>query len=111
MDNRITNPIFEGNLANKNGNGISLFQSVIPQVITIGLTIGIIIFLFIMILGAVGWINAGDNKGALENARNRMVSALIGLVVLVSLFAVLAFAQNFTSVPLLSLNISALKVN
>jgi len=65
------------------------------------INLGAIMVLLYFILGAVEWITSGGDKNKLENARNKMLHAILGLVILVSSFVVIGFvsgglfAENF----------------
>ncbi len=48
----------------------------------------ILVFMF-LIWGAVQWITSGGEKSKTEAARNRMVSAIIGLIIVVTSFAIM----------------------
>jgi hypothetical protein len=48
----------------------------------------ILVFMF-LIWGAMQWITSGGEKSKTEAARNRMVSAIIGLIIVVTSFAIM----------------------
>lgn len=47
-------------------------------------------FIFIL-TGGIAWITSGGDKAALEAARNRIITALIGLVLVASVWAIIDF--------------------
>ncbi len=51
------------------------------------LVIAGLVFFFMLILGGIKWIMSGGDKGQTESARNQVTSALIGLVVVFSAWA------------------------
>jgi hypothetical protein len=55
-------------------------------------------FLFQFTIGGFNWITAGGDKAKLQSARDRLTNALIGLVVVVGGWAVLALAGQFFNV-------------
>ena len=74
----------------------------VPRVITgiiqlIFLVAGILAFFFILFAG-IKWITAGGDKGKVEEARNQIVQALVGLLIVVSSFALMLFFQEVTGV-------------
>jgi hypothetical protein len=103
----ITNPVL-GNLGQK--TGLSFFQGFIPGLIGLAFVAGTIIFFFILILGAIQWISSGGDKQALEGARGKITNAIIGIVILFSLFAVLSLIQNFFHITILTLDIGPLVI-
>src|SRR3972149_5334420 len=66
---------------------------------------GLIAF-FWLLYGGVQWILAGGDKEGTEKARKRITAALIGLVIVFSVFALFALVQAFLGLDLLSLNIT-----
>lgn len=106
----ITNPAIGklNNLAGK--NGVGFFQTFLPKLLTLGLIIGILIFFFIMIIGAIQWISSGGDKNALEEAKHKITNALIGIVILFSIFAILKVIENFFGISILTLDIGSLVI-
>lgn len=86
------------------------FQTFIPKLLTLGLIIGVLFFLFVLIMGAIQWISSGGDKNALEAAKHKITNAIIGIVILFSIFAVLALIENFFGISILTLDIGSLKI-
>jgi hypothetical protein len=101
----ITNPVL-GNLGQK--TGLAFFQSFIPGLISFAFIGGTIIFFFMIVMGAIQWITGGGDKQALESARGKITNAVIGIVILFSLFAVLSLIQNFFNIKIMTLDIGPL---
>lgn len=104
----ITNPALGPNIQSK--SGIGFFQSFIPNLIGLGFLVGVLVFFFVLIIGAVQWIFSGGDKTAIESARGKVTSAIIGVLVLFSLFALLKFIQDFFGLNILTLDIGVLKI-
>lgn len=51
-------------------------------------------FIYLMV-GSINWITAGGEKGKLEEARNRIINALIGIIILASMWAVMSLVAQF----------------
>lgn len=103
---QITNPALDSGLQSK--SGIEFVQSFIPGVIGMILVVGAVIFFFVLLVGAIQWISSGGDKNALESARGKITSALIGLVILLSVFAIIKLIENFFGISILSLDIAPL---
>ncbi len=73
--------------------------------IGLGFVIGILIFFFVMIAGAIQWITSGGDKAAIEGARGKIVNAIVGIVILFALFAIIGVIENFFGLDILSLDI------
>lgn len=95
----ITNPVLNQNPANQ---GLSFFQRFIPNALTMGLIIGSVIFVWMLVWGAIDWISSGGDKAKLESARNKVTNAIIGVVVLFALYAVANLVSTFFgNIPIL----------
>lgn len=69
--------------------GVSVFTTFISSTIGLMTVIAIIWFIFILITGAIGIMGAGGDKNALEGAKKKITSGLIGLIiVIISLFII-----------------------
>jgi len=101
----INNPVL-GGLSSL--NGVSFFQKLVPALIAGGLLIGVVIFFFMLLIGAIGWITSGGDKGAVESARGRVTNAIIGLVILLSLFAITQLLGLFFGINILLLDLGPL---
>lgn len=72
----------------------------LPQVLSGGIQLliilaGIIAFVFLL-LGGIKWITSGGDKGNVEAARNQIVQALIGLIVVFASWGLIILIQNVT---------------
>jgi hypothetical protein len=102
----ITNPVLPTSLQNM--SGLEYLQKMLPNIIGLIFIVGIIIFFFMLLMGAVQWISSGGDKGKLESARGRLTSAIIGIVILLSVFAIMQLIQTFFGVSILTLDIGPL---
>jgi len=76
-----------------------------------GFVVGAIIFLFMLISGAITWITSGGDKNAVEAARGRVTSAIVGIVVLFVTFAAITLIENFFGgINILDLNLGDLYI-
>ncbi len=105
---KITNPVFGEALKGK--TGIGFFQNFIPAAIGLGFLIGVLVFFFVLIIGAIGWILSGGDKAAVESARGKITSAIIGIIVLFATFVLLRFTGDFFGINILTLDIGPLKI-
>ncbi len=73
----------------------------IPQfIVSILFVIGIIIAIAFLIYGGIKWILSGGDKSAVESARNHIVAAIVGLVIVIAAFFILsAVIQIITGRP------------
>lgn len=98
-------------LGNLNQNtGIAFFQKLITALIGLALVGGALIFFFMLVFGAIQWIASGGDKAAVESARGKITSALIGIVVLFLTFAIIQAIETFFHISILTLDIGPLKI-
>lgn len=57
----------------------------------------LLVFLY-LVWGGIEWITSGGDKGKTESARNKITSAVIGLIVVAASFAILQLALTFLGV-------------
>lgn len=95
----VTNPLI-GNL--NYTASTTFFQGFFGKLVGILFVVGSIIFLFMLIIGAIRWISSGGDKGAVEGAKGQITNALIGIVVLFGVFAIVSFVSTFFGVNLLA---------
>lgn len=78
------------------------FGSLISQILNIALIAGVIAVLFFLILGAFEWLTAGGDASKVTKAREKMTNAVIGLVVLVSVVAIMMFVQTLLNICIIN---------
>ncbi len=83
---------------------------IVTALIRLILVIAALAFFFIMIIGAIQWITSGGDKTALEGARGKVTSAIVGVVILLSLFALLKIIEDFFGIDILTLDIGVLVI-
>lgn len=87
------------------GGGYTTIGFFISNLITIGLTIGIIAVLIMLVWGAFDWIMSGGDKDAVGKARSRIINALIGLAVMAVAFALAKVGASIAGINLTDLKI------
>jgi hypothetical protein len=102
----INNPVLGPSLGAM--NGVGFFQRLLPALILGALVIGVIIFFFMFLSGALSWITSGGDKMKTEAARNRLTNAIVGLVILLSFFAIINLLENFFGIDIIRLNLGPL---
>ena len=105
---QITNPALGTGLQAK--TGISFLQDVLPAAITLVFVIGAIIFLFVLITGAISWMTSGGDKQAVETARGRVTNAITGILLLLAAYVIIGVIESFFDINILKLDMGALKI-
>ena len=78
------------------GNVPDSFDSVggvVGRIFGAAITIAAIVAFVFLIWGGIQWITSGGDKTGLENARNRITNAIIGLVIVVAAWAIFQLVQ------------------
>lgn len=71
------------------------FGDLINGVLSFVMVVAALLVFMYLIWGGIEWITSGGDKGKTENARNKITSAVIGLVVVAASYAILSLALNF----------------
>lgn len=67
----------------------------INAVLSFVMVIAALLVLFYLIWGAFDWITSGGDKGKIDGARQKIISAVVGLIVVASAYAILLLAIRF----------------
>ncbi|MBI2018220.1 hypothetical protein HYS96_00800 [Candidatus Daviesbacteria bacterium] len=73
--------------------GISQFLS---NLVTLIYGLAAIVLLFMILWGAFDWMTSGGEKEKLESARNKIISAIIGIMLFAVAFAIIQVLGQFT---------------
>ena len=92
----VTNINAQDNLISLDGNGVTPngvqvqdnAATLIRTVITLIIVVAALLTLFYLIMGAIAWITSGGDKGKVEEARNKITAAVIGLLILAAVWAI-----------------------
>lgn len=85
--------------------------TVISNIITIIFAVAIIAVLLMLVIGAFNWITSGGDKEAVGKARQRIINALIGLVVLAVAFLIANVAGQIVNINIFKLVLPSLDKN
>jgi hypothetical protein len=102
---QISNPAVPA-LSNVSGDSATFGATVLGRYIGIliqtSAVLGGLAVLLYMFMGALQWITAGGDTGKIDKARGRMLQAIIGLAVLVSVVAIVSFIGPVFGLDLLA---------
>jgi hypothetical protein len=73
-----------------NGDGRAQLGNIISNILNIVFAIGVVLALFYLIWGAFTWITSGGDKGKTADARNKIIAAVVGLILLAAVWALLS---------------------
>jgi hypothetical protein len=103
----IVNPVVNASY----NTGEEFLQDFLPKLIGIAFIVGVIVFFFVFIFGAIQWIASGGEKMAVEAARKKIFAAVIGLVIMFTVFAVAGLLGSYLDINILSIDISVLEID
>ena len=67
---------------------ITDFGKLFTGLVSFLLLTAFILAFFYLILGGISWLTSGGDKGNVENARNKIIAAIVGLVIVASTWAI-----------------------
>lgn len=102
---KLTNPAAPGLSPSSTDAGAASFSNLIGVVIGWMFTVGLILFIFFFLISAIKWISSQGDKNAIESSRQGIMQALIGVVVLLSLFAFLKLIESVFHVCVLQITL------
>ncbi|HET7098621.1 MAG TPA: hypothetical protein VFI61_00065 [Patescibacteria group bacterium] len=88
-----------GPLANPGTSGIEIFSKFVSSAIGLMTIIAIVWFVFTFFMGAFGIISAGGDKQAMEGARKKISSGIIGLVVVIAAIFIIKLIGFLLGIP------------
>ena len=71
------------------------FPTLFNRMLTLVIAIAALLVFVYLIWGGIDWITSGGDKGKTEQARQKIVSAVIGLLVVAASYAILTLTLNF----------------
>lgn len=83
--------------------GYKSLSNFIQNALVLVFTVGAFLVLIMLIIGAYEWIASGGDKEAVGKARNRIINALVGLLVLAIAFALVNLIGQFTGINIQNL--------
>ncbi len=79
--------------------------NVISAIVGILLLVSAILAFLYLILGGIQWITSGGDKSAMETARNKITSAIVGLIIVAASWAVMLLIGQFIGFDILKGNV------
>lgn len=77
-----------------------LGQLISALVGTILIIAALLAFIY-LILGGIKWITSGGDKAGMEEARNKITHAIVGLIIVGAAWAIMTLVQNFLGVQII----------
>ena len=74
------------------------FGAMLTNIMNIVLTIAVVAVLMYLIWGGIEWVTSGGDKGKTESARNKITAAVVGLIIIISAWAITLFVQQLLGI-------------
>ncbi|EKE12626.1 MAG: hypothetical protein ACD_13C00149G0008 [uncultured bacterium] len=94
----------DGILSDVSGSGVSTFSKIISMAIGVMTVVAIIWFLFVLMTGALGIIGSGGDKQALESAKKKITTGIVGLVIVIVATFILDLTGSIFGIDFLDIN-------
>ncbi|HJY98837.1 MAG TPA: hypothetical protein VJ227_03930 [Patescibacteria group bacterium] len=92
-----------GPLGKPGGEGVNLFTQIISSAIGLITVIAFIWFVFLFITGAISIMTAGGDKQKLESSRQKIVNAIVGVIVIIAAMSVISLIGTIFGIDILNL--------
>lgn len=105
---QITNPAVPalqtfGGSGNSGQVGAAILGRYIAVLMVTSISLGGLAVLLYLVMGALQWVTANGDSGKIDKARNRMVQAVVGLIILTSIGAAATFIGPVFGIDILRL--------
>ncbi len=80
----------------KDSTGASAISQFLSNAIVLIYSVAGIVFIFMIIWGAFGWMTSGGDKEAMASAQKRIINAFIGIILFAVAFAIIRVIGQFT---------------
>jgi len=77
----------------------------VSGLINLVLVLAALVFFFMLVWGGIRWITSQGDKGNVENARNQITNALIGLAIIFAAWAIMKLIETLFGISIFSLTI------
>lgn len=88
---------------------VSQIGQLISAFVGMAIIIAALLAFIYLVWGGIEWITSGGDKAGMENARNRITNALIGLVIVVAAWAITVLIGKFFNIDIFNIKIPTVK--
>jgi len=96
--NEIINKAISGSVPTDPGKGLAFYIAALWQTVV---TVGGIAFIIYLVWGGIEYLTSGGDKGRIDDAQKKITSSIIGIVILISSYAVTYFIQQVFKINIL----------
>lgn len=106
----IINPIAPNLSPSSGAAAVGLFSKLIQSLVSTLIIVAAVVFFFMFLIGAIKWITSSGDKAQIEGARGTILNALVGLVIVFSIFALLTLLEKLFGIKILQIDAGALRI-
>jgi plastocyanin domain-containing protein len=77
------------------------FGNWLSNILRVAMVLGVVACLGLIIWGAIEWITSSGDKSKIEFARNKITTAIIGLIVLAATMAIFSLVASFLGITVI----------
>jgi cytochrome bd-type quinol oxidase subunit 2 len=103
---QLINPVIKpivGNIDAMTGGPAGTVSTFITNLITVFMSLGGLYFFVMLIMGGYAYITAGSDKEGVQKATEKIKNALIGIVILLSVYTIMWVVEALFAIPLKNL--------
>lgn len=104
----ITNPVLPPSLGGEGATGVQGGKSlgaIISTMVAALILFGFLAAMLLLITGSLSWITSGGDKTKLEAAREKIINAIVGLIILASVWAMITIVGQLVGLDIKNLPI------
>lgn len=102
----ITNPVLPSNLGSGSyTEGGGILGTLISNIAGLLFIFAFLLTFLYFIMGGIQWLTSGGDKTQLEQARNKITNAIVGLIIIAAAYAIFTLVGQF-----LGIDVKALKI-
>ena len=102
---KLTNPVAPKLSPATTDAGSTSLSNLVAVLVGWLFTLGLLLFIFFFLINAIKWISSSGDKNSVETARQGILHALIGVIVPLSLFAILKLIESVFHVCVLQITL------
>ncbi len=109
---QIRNPVLPpiiggGNNPNPNSGGAAIGK-LIGNLVGALFIAGFLLTFMELLLGGIAWVTAGGDKQKLQTARDRIINAIMGVIIVAASYAIMSLVARFFGMDLTALTIPSI---
>lgn len=101
----LTNPVLPTSIGSSPATGTGVVGKLITNVVGLLFIFAFLLTFLYLIMGGIQWITGGGDKAQLEQARNKITNALVGLVIVAAAYAIFTLVGQFFGIDIKALKL------